>query len=138
MLIPCLVFSFLLELEDYGFKVEEIEKFWTRLPLDTETLGQPSHSKGYTMAILYMLHIETHMNKRPKDIKGYGGIERLRLLKNYATWVSCRCNGGCDLKWNFANDHGLFKGSGRENCEISKGDKGRAALARTEDSWKSR
>jgi hypothetical protein len=87
------------------------------------------------MAILYMLHMEICLNKRPKDLRDPGGEKRLRLLKNYATWVPCGC-GACGLEWNFANDIGLLNDSGNMDCEIlNKGDKRGRVLADTKASW---
>jgi hypothetical protein len=119
---------------------KKIEDVWARLPFDKESLGQPSHSKGYVMAILYMIHIEAYnKDKRPRDIKGPDSQYRLPLLKNYAAWVPCPCHGGCDLEWNFADDRGIFRGSGSSRCEIQilRGVKRRTALAGASETWKS-
>lgn len=94
------------------------------------------------MAILYMVHMKVCEYRLPEDLRaGPEREERLRLLKNYATWVPCLCKGRCGLEWNFANDKGLYiaRGSARSaRCEISvEGDTCEVAFAATKDSWES-
>ncbi|OBT98272.2 hypothetical protein VE01_03137 [Pseudogymnoascus verrucosus] len=133
-------FSFLLELERFGVKSEQIIELWTSLPYTKEPPLQPLHSKGYTMAILYMVHMKICEERRPDDLRGGPEREkRLRLLQNYAIWVPCLCKGQCGLEWTFANDESLSVGKGSARCEIRiGGDNGDKAFAATKESWESR
>lgn len=84
---------------------EELRSVWLRLKHSIDDIMP----KNFTLALLYMLHVEKYLNETPKD--DYGGIgiakKRRKSLKRFGDWVDCACDLKCGRSWNFANDLGL-------------------------------
>lgn len=95
-----------------------IEETWRRLlrnPL--APLENKPHPKGFIVAILYMLHIESHFeDRKPKGRdprhpdKVVLSAERRELCKSFGFWAPCQCGNGCGRKWTFVNKVGISKG----------------------------
>jgi hypothetical protein len=85
-----------------------------------QRIDRPGNSvlpKNLTLAVLYMLHVESFIpNHEPKPI----GLNRRKILECYGNWVFCAC--GCSRKWNFANGpEGLRRdGSMTKECKVTK------------------
>ena len=96
-----------------------IEEIWRRLLPDrsaslSETLPHP---KGFVIAILYMLHIESNYGyRKPKgrDSRNARIVvlseQRRELCKSFGYWAPCQCGNECGKRWNFANNEGLSSG----------------------------
>lgn len=84
---------------------ETLRSVWLRLKRSVDDLM----SRNYTLALLYMLHVERFLKEAPKDDYGDVGIakKRRRSLKRFGDWVDCACDLKCGRSWNFANDLGL-------------------------------
>ena len=69
------------------------------------------------MAVLYMLHIESCLDV-PRMIIG---PDRREVLKRFAKWVPCQCDGRCGREWNFVNEVGLSRGGNtHHDCALLK------------------
>jgi hypothetical protein len=96
---------------------EKLRSVWLRLKHSIDDIIQ----KNYTLALVYMLHVEKYLNETPKD--DYGGVgiakKRRKSLKRFGDWVDCACDLKCGRSWNFANDLGLSQtiSPGRE-CRV--------------------
>jgi hypothetical protein len=96
---------------------EKLNSVWLRLKHRTDDIVQ----KNFTLALVYMLHVEKYFNETPKDDSGGEGIakKRRKSLKRFGDWVDCACDLKCGRSWNFANDLGLSQTTspGRE-CRV--------------------
>ncbi|MCJ1359494.1 MAG: hypothetical protein MMC33_009496 [Icmadophila ericetorum] len=110
-----------------------VRSIWSRLLRDRTSISESCHPKGFVLAVLYMLHIETTLeNKLPVDengVKGRVKEARRELLKRFGNWVRCKCGGsakdgteGCTVDWCFANDIGLWRGGeiAKKGCACVK------------------
>ena len=62
-----------------------------------------SLSKPYSMALLYMLHIEV-FNNRFSTERPVMDEDRRNILRRFTTWCSCTSPPeGCNISWNFAS-----------------------------------
>jgi len=99
----------------------QVEHIWRRLlSQNTQSIQETWHPKGLAMAVLYMLHIESYSDERPRDennIPGAVSHRRRKLLKLYGNWVMCQCEWGCGKQWSFSNDVGLWRvGGAKRKC----------------------
>ncbi|KAH9875045.1 hypothetical protein J1614_004533 [Plenodomus biglobosus] len=94
----------------------EVAEVWTRLLRDKSDIRNSLHRKPFVMAVLYMLHIEKHLEiSKMVDVDP----DRRETLKRFAKWVPCQCK--CGRQWNFVNEVGLSRsGDSRRECELSK------------------
>lgn len=100
-----LVFAFHGQFRTPEPTTEMLCSIWLRLKHSVDDVMP----KNYTLALLYMLHVEKYLNETPKDDYGDVGIakKRRRSLKRFGDWVNCACDLKCGRSWNFANDLGL-------------------------------
>jgi calcium-independent phospholipase A2-gamma len=105
-------------------QLETIKKVWSRLLRDQSNIVNSMHPKGFAMATLYMLHIESFLShEKPKDddqLEGRVSVDRRELLKRFGNWVPCECNRTCGCEWNFANDIGMHRGGKERKCALIK------------------
>ena len=112
-----------------------IEEIWRRLLRQKDKTAPLSktmpHPKGFVIAILYMLHMESNYeNRKPKgrerDLRDRSNRvvfsdERRELCKSFGFWAPCQCNNECGRKWNFANNDGLSRGGNMDRtCAVAK------------------
>ena len=95
------------------------EEIWRRLLHDRSAplSNTMPHPKGFVVAILYMLHIESNYEDRKpksKDLRDSSKIllsaPRRELCKSFGFWAPCKCGNKCGRRWNFANNDGLSRG----------------------------
>ena len=105
--------DFLKQLSPGPVSTATIESVWSRLlPAAQIKVHRVRMSKPYTLAILYMLHIERFSSERPRGEDGqpYRIREgRQEALKRFNVWVRCKCREDCDNEWNFVNDRGIHR-----------------------------
>lgn len=95
-----------------------IEETWRRLLHEASApLEKTPFPKGFIIAVLYMLHIESHFqDRKPKDRhprhpeRVVISPERRELCKSFGFWARCQCGNSCGRRWNFANKVGISKG----------------------------
>jgi hypothetical protein len=97
--------------------VSKITNVWYRLFSETRGLDF-KYPKGFTMATLYMLHIERFLGKKPENEARKEGVsdKRRELLKRFGNWVPCTCDSQCEVRWNFGNDLGIHKDGDEQRC----------------------
>jgi hypothetical protein len=117
------VFDFTAQFHPLKTPPNTIERVWSRLLTHGSEVRNSVHPKGFAMAALYMLHIESfYPEKKPLDNNKMPGLstERRELLKRFGNWVPCCCDRDCRLEWNFGNDVGLHRGGDETLCAIMK------------------
>lgn len=95
-----------------------IEETWRRLLRNASApIEKTPYPKGFVVAIIYMLHTESHFNDRKpnsRDARRPEKVvlspERRELCKSFGFWAPCQCGSHCGRRWNFANKVGISKG----------------------------
>ena len=114
------------QFNNYDPSPETIESVWRRLYVSPpDDVSATSHPRPFVLAILYMLHVERFLSKRPTGDGGLSGeikLKRRNLLKRFDTWIPCLCGASCGREWNFINDQGLRAIFGEESkeCRIAR------------------
>jgi hypothetical protein len=89
-----------------------IREIWQRLGNIAERF-----SRNKTLAVIYMLHVETALNEKIPTENGQPHIpkEQWEIIEHFGDWVDCGCN--CGLEWSWANGVGLTKDTNkRRDC----------------------
>ncbi len=115
-LLHSLVLSFLQQFNENRPAPRLIEKIWARTLRDQSNIRNSSQNKHLTMAVLYMLHMETALPPFDAPIVD---MDQRELLKRFAKWVPCKCAKNCGKEWNFINGTGLSRGgSAEQKCGV--------------------